>query len=80
MRRTRRCSDSWPRSRLYPASVQPLQASKPVDVWIVERLAQKTAYAADPNYDHQRLNAPLARFHPVVFWSDSHLRLYRASV
>ncbi len=67
--------------RLYPASADNLHASAPVDVWIVERLAQKTAYVADPRFDRKRLDALLARFHPALVWSDARFRIYhRATV
>ena len=66
--------------RLYPASAQSLHASKPVDVWIVERVAQKTAYMSDPQFDRKRLDALRARFNPALVWSDARFRLYRATV
>jgi hypothetical protein len=66
--------------RLYPASAQNLHASKPVDVWIVERLAQKTAYMSDPQFDRKRLDALRAHFNPALVWGDARFRLYRATV
>jgi hypothetical protein len=66
--------------RLYPASADSLHSSAPVEVWIVERLEQKTAYVADPQYDRKRLDALLACFRPALAWSDARFRLYRATV
>jgi hypothetical protein len=66
--------------RLYPPSAQSLHTSKPVDVWIVERIGQKTAYVSDPQFDRKRLDALRARFNPALVWSDARFRLYRATV
>ena len=70
--------------RLYPdPRVAPrLHASRPVDVWIVERVGQNTAYMADPQYDRKRLDALLLRFRPRLAWTspDGRFRLYSASV
>jgi len=66
--------------RLYPAPSQTLQASKPVDVWIVERLGQRTAYVSDPRFDRKRLDALRARFNPAMEWSDGSFRLYHATL
>ena len=64
--------------RLYPPATQSLHTSKPVDVWIVERIGQKTAYVSDPQFDRKRLDALRARFNPALAWSDARFRLYRA--
>jgi hypothetical protein len=66
--------------RLYPPSARSLRTSKPVDVWIVERIGQKTAYVSDPQFDRKRLDALRARFNPALVWSDARFRLYRAKV
>lgn len=65
--------------RMMPASAAALHATRPVDVWIVERLDQKTAYTQDPQFDRKRLDALFARFHPALVWGDGRFRLYRAT-
>jgi hypothetical protein len=68
--------------RLYPdaASTARLRASKPVDVWIVERVGRSTPYMSDPQFDRRRLDALRERFHPRLAWTsgDGRFRLYRA--
>ena len=68
--------------RLYSdeATTARLHTTRPVDVWIVERPDQKTAYAADPQFDRKRLDALLRRFHPAPAWTspDGRFRLYHA--
>lgn len=70
--------------RLYPdeATTARLYTTRPVDVWIVERTGQKTAYASDPDFDRKRLNALLAHFHPAPAWTspDGRFRLYHSLV
>lgn len=69
--------------RLYPdkSSTRFFHASAPVDVWIVERLAETSPYSSDPQFDRKRRDALLARFHPKLSWtsSDGRFRLYHAA-
>ena len=47
----------------------------------MERVAQKTAYVADPRFDRKRLDALRARFNTPLTWAsgDGRFRLYHSS-